>query len=164
MNVPFRACAVIALFTISMASSTQAAEPVIKIGGVGLNISDVERSKKFYTEVLTMKVAMTVPVGDKGSEVVLSLSGDLTSGQPFIVLAHLVGKPPGPGKEGFGRVIINTDDAAAIAKRATDGGYKVAKLDSAQMGNRVVYFISDPDGYQIEVFGASAAELKTGKL
>jgi catechol 2,3-dioxygenase-like lactoylglutathione lyase family enzyme len=160
MNLRVRAGLSIALLTLASSSVLRAADtpPVIKVGGVGLNVTDVERSKRFYIDVLKMKVAMTVPVGDKGSEVVMSMSGDLTSGQPFIVLAN-IGPPPGPGKEGFGRVIINTTDAAAIAKRATDGGYTVKKYESPQMGTRQVYFISDPDGYQIEVFGASAAEI-----
>jgi catechol 2,3-dioxygenase-like lactoylglutathione lyase family enzyme len=129
--------------------------PIIKMGGVALNVTDTERSKNFYADVLKMKVAFIAPMGDKGSEVVMSMSGKIGQGEPFIVLAH-VGPPPGPGKEGFGRVIINTTDSAGIANRASKGGYKVSRM---AVPGREVYFISDPDGYQIEVYGATESEL-----
>src|SRR6202020_802712 len=56
----------------SIAVNSAEPTPIIKMGGVGLNVSDSERSKKFYIDVLTMKVAFVAPVGDKGSEVVMS--------------------------------------------------------------------------------------------
>jgi catechol 2,3-dioxygenase-like lactoylglutathione lyase family enzyme len=91
--------------------------------------------------------------------VVMSMSGKLGNGEPFIVLAN-IGPPPGPGKEGFGRVIINTNDVAGVVKRATSGGYKIKKMGAP---GREVYFVSDPDGYQIEVYGATEAELSGSK-
>jgi catechol 2,3-dioxygenase-like lactoylglutathione lyase family enzyme len=151
-------CAIVIgnLATLSDARSAEPpSTPIIKMGGVGLNVTDTERSKSFYMDVLMMKVAFVAPMGDKGSEVVMSMSGKMGEGDPFIVLAH-VGSPPGAGKEDFGRVIINTTDAAGIANRASHGGYKVSKMP---VPGREVYFISDPDGYQIEVYGATQAEL-----
>jgi catechol 2,3-dioxygenase-like lactoylglutathione lyase family enzyme len=150
------AIAIGAMTTSTIARSAEPPHaPIIKMGGVALNVADSERSKTFYVEVLKMKVAFVLPVGDKGSEVVMSMSGKIGQGEPFIVLAHL-GPTPAPGKEGFGRVIINTTDAAGIAARASNGGYKVSKM---AVPGRDVYFISDPDGYQIEVYGATEAEL-----
>jgi catechol 2,3-dioxygenase-like lactoylglutathione lyase family enzyme len=152
----FCATAIVAMIASTIARSAEPPlSPTIKIGGVALNVTDTERSKNFYVDVLKMKVAFVAPMGDKGSEVVMSMSGKLGQGEPFIVLAH-VGPPPGAGKEGFGRVIINTTDAAGIANRASKGGYKVSKM---AVPGREVYFISDPDGYQIEVYGATEAEL-----
>jgi catechol 2,3-dioxygenase-like lactoylglutathione lyase family enzyme len=149
----------IAIGSMTASTFARSAEPphaaIIKMGGIALNVTDTERSKTFYVEVLKMKVAFVAPVSDKGSEVVMSMSGKIGQGEPFIVLAH-VGPTPGPGKEGFGRVIINTTDAAGIATRASNGGYKVSKM---AVPGREVYFITDPDGYQIEVYGATEAEL-----
>jgi catechol 2,3-dioxygenase-like lactoylglutathione lyase family enzyme len=152
----FCATAIGVMTTTAIACSAEPPPaPIIKMGGVALNVTDIERSKIFYQEVLKMRVAFVAPVSDKGSEVVMSMSGKIGQGEPFIVLAH-VGPAPGPGKEGFGRVIINTTDASGIAARASKGGYKVSKIAAP---GREVYFISDPDGYQIEVYGASEAEL-----
>jgi len=33
----------------------------IRVAGLGIRVSDLERSKKFYTEVLTLKVDAKVP-------------------------------------------------------------------------------------------------------
>jgi catechol 2,3-dioxygenase-like lactoylglutathione lyase family enzyme len=152
----FRAIAITAVATSTIARAAEPPRtPITKLGGVALNVTDTERSKSFYIDVLKMKVAFVIPVGEKGSEVVMSMSGKLGQGEPFIVLAH-VGPPPGAGKEGFGRVIINTTDAAGIANRASSNGYKLSKMPVA---GREVYFISDPDGYQVEVYGATEAEL-----
>jgi catechol 2,3-dioxygenase-like lactoylglutathione lyase family enzyme len=158
MNLQVCFCAMV-IGTLATSAVVRSAEPppapIIKVGGVGLNVTDTERSKNFYMDVLKMKVAFVAPMGDKGSEVVMSMSGKIGQGDPFIVLAHM-GPPPGAGKEGFGRVIINTTDAAGIANRASISGYKVSKM---AIPGREVYFISDPDGYQIEVYGATEAEL-----
>jgi catechol 2,3-dioxygenase-like lactoylglutathione lyase family enzyme len=158
MNLQACWCAMV-IGTLAISTVARSAEPppapIIKMGGVGLNVSDTERSKSFYKDVLMMKVAFVAPMGDKGSEVVMSMSGKMGQGDPFIVLAH-GGSPPGAGKESFGRVIINTTDAVGIANRASAGGYKVSKMP---VPGRDVYFISDPDGYQIEVYGATLAEL-----
>jgi len=162
MNISIRLAALTLIAGIASPLAVSAAETGVSItalGGIGLNVTDSERSKKFYTEVLGMKVALVVPVGDKGSEVVMSMSGKIGHGESFIVLAN-IGPPPGPGKEGFGRVIINTTDAIGIAKRASAGGYKVKKMGTPE---HEVYFVSDPDGYQIELYGATAAQLTEGK-
>jgi catechol 2,3-dioxygenase-like lactoylglutathione lyase family enzyme len=145
-----------AMTTSNVAKPAEPSTTITRFGGVGLNVSDSERSKKFYVDVLKMKVAFVVPVGDMGSEVVMTMSGKMGQGEPFIVLAN-IGPPPGAGKEGFGRVIINTTDVAAIVSRASSGGYEVKKMGDPE---HEVYFVSDPDGYQIEIYGATAAQLQ----
>jgi hypothetical protein len=74
------------------------------------------------------------------------------------VLANL-GEPVAPGRESFGRVIVNTTDAQAMAHRATAAGY-VAEALSPPGADRPVYFLTDPDGYHVELYQASAAEAK----
>jgi catechol 2,3-dioxygenase-like lactoylglutathione lyase family enzyme len=125
------------------------------MGGVGLNVADLRRSEHFYTEVIGLKVAVRVPTDEAPKEIVLCVSGSLTGGDPFLVLADLGGRLE-PGRQGFGRVILNTTDAAAIAGRATSAGFAARSL--SQPGERPVYFLTDPDGYQVELYQASASE------
>jgi hypothetical protein len=40
-------------------------ERPIRISGVGIRVSDLERSMKFYTEVLGLKVGARVPAPDR---------------------------------------------------------------------------------------------------
>jgi catechol 2,3-dioxygenase-like lactoylglutathione lyase family enzyme len=128
--------------------------PLIRMGGVALNVADMARSEAFYTEVIGLKVAIRVPQDGPPMEIALCVSGSLTGGDPFVVLASL-GEPLKPGREGFGRVIINTTGADAVARRATDAGYSATSHGAA---DRPVYFISDPDGYRVELYQASEAE------
>ena len=128
--------------------------PLIRVGGVALNAADMARSEAFYTEVIGLKIAIRVPQDGPPMEIALCVSGSLTGGDPFVVLASL-GEPLKAGREGFGRVIINTTDAEAVARRATDAGYTAEAHGSA---GRPVYFISDPDGYRVELYQASEAE------
>src|SRR5689334_24347507 len=47
----------------------------IKISGLGIRVSDIERSKKFYTEVLGLKVDARVPAQGDVSEYLLGMTG-----------------------------------------------------------------------------------------
>jgi catechol 2,3-dioxygenase-like lactoylglutathione lyase family enzyme len=133
--------------------------PLIKMGGVGLNVADLKRSEKFYTEIVGLKVAIRVPNNEAPIEIALSVSGDITGGDPFVVLANL-GEPLTDGREGFGRVIINTTDATAIARKATDAGFAAKSLSQPGPDSRPVFFLTDPDGYHVELYQASPEEAK----
>ncbi|MDB6062582.1 MAG: hypothetical protein JWM78_2685 [Verrucomicrobiaceae bacterium] len=143
--------------TKSPADSSRA--PLIKMGGVGLNVADMQRSEKFYVEIVGLKVAIRMPFDGPPIEIALSVSGDLMGGDPFVVLANL-GETPNAGCAGFGRVIINTTDAAAIARRATDAGFAARSFSAPGLEGRPVFFLTDPDGYQIELYQASEQEAK----
>ncbi|MDB5424817.1 MAG: hypothetical protein JWQ29_2233 [Phenylobacterium sp.] len=152
------ACGAALAATLSAGAAAAQSAPLIKMGGVGLNVSDMAKSETFYSEVVGLKVAIRVPAQGPPKEIAMSVSGSLTAGDPFVVLASL-GEPPKPGRQGFGRVIINTTDATAIAKRATAAGYEAKSLSPAG-SPRPVYFLTDPDGYHVELYQASATETK----
>jgi lactoylglutathione lyase len=133
---------------------------LIRMGGVGLNVSDIDRSLKFYTDAVGLKVAFRLPGDGPIKEVALCVSGNMASGEPFVVLTNN-GQPPAPGHETFGRVIINTPDSAALAARATRLGYSATQVGGGSGPNaRPVYFLTDPDGYRVEVYQASTSETK----
>lgn len=120
------------------------------VKGTFLNVVDMEKSAKFYTEVFGLKIARSVPEGQiKGAkEVVLSQSGvfDLKD-TPLLVLFHRDDKPLPPGRTAFGRIISVSTNADALAARAKAAGYSAVK--SAK--EKSVTMVTDPDGYQIEL-------------
>lgn len=114
----------------------------IRASGVGLVVTDLERSRKFYTEVLGFKVDAKVPAQGPVVEYLLGLTGDLRA-DTLIVLRQ--GSPP-PGATGFGRIILVAPSGRALAERAAAAGFAPAKIVD---GTNV---IRDPDGYAIELY------------
>lgn len=124
---------------------------VSRVAGVGLNVTDLERSAAFYTGCLGLKEVMRVPPGGPTREIVLSLSGTVDG--TLVVLAKLDDAPLGAGRGGFGRVIMNASDAAAVAARARAAGFDVEQMEAPADGP-IVFLAQDPDGYQVELYQA----------
>lgn len=118
------------------------AERPIRASGVGLNVADVERSRQFYTEVLGFKVAARVPAQGPAQEYLLGLTGDLRADTLIVVRKGA----PQPGAASFGRIVLVVPDGAALAKRAVAAGRPAPKVAHG------TNFITDPDGYSIELY------------
>lgn len=148
-------------FTVNIALAQDAApQPALqdRVGGVGLNVSDIERSLDYYTRVLGMKAVVKVPNKDGGLlEVAMNMSGSLNDA--FLVIASGVDLGHGAGDKksdgdntGFGRVIFNVVDAKALADRISAAGFEVTKLDVGGESGPNVFTAKDPDGYMLELF------------
>jgi catechol 2,3-dioxygenase-like lactoylglutathione lyase family enzyme len=114
----------------------------IRTSGVGLTVSDLERSKAFYTDVLGMKVDARVPAQGKTVEYLLGMTGD-TRADTLVVLRQGEVKP---GATGFGRIVIVVPNGRKMAERVAAAGYAVPRIVD---GTNIV---SDPDGYRIELY------------
>jgi catechol 2,3-dioxygenase-like lactoylglutathione lyase family enzyme len=133
-------------------AATRAQTPAtadVSLTAVALNVSDLARSEKFYIDVLGLERTFRYPAEGNLLEVGLSRPG--SKGQMMVILAHFNDDPLPEGKAGYGRIVVTTADAKAIAKRATDAGAEARTL-SAPPGGSVVIFFSDPDGYQVELY------------
>lgn len=115
----------------------------IRVSGVGLRVSDLERSKKFYTEVLGLKVGARVPANGDAAEYLLGLSGDIRADNLIVIRKGEVK----PGATEFGSISIVVPNGRAMAERAVAAGYQTARpiVDGTN-------FIKDPDGYTIELY------------
>jgi catechol 2,3-dioxygenase-like lactoylglutathione lyase family enzyme len=139
-----------ALALSALAASAQAHPPSdVTLSAVALNVADLGRSEKFYIDVLGLERTFRYPADGKLLEVGLSRPG--TTGQMSIILAHFNDDPLPEDKARYGRIVVVTADAKAVAKRATDAGAQARTL-SAPPGGSVVIFVTDPDGYQIELY------------
>jgi catechol 2,3-dioxygenase-like lactoylglutathione lyase family enzyme len=82
--------------------------------GVGIQVSDLERSLKFYTQTIGMKERQRIP---KAREIVLSQTGTHPATETFLTLIQRDPKDLVQGREGFGRLILIVSDVAIMRKR-----------------------------------------------
>jgi len=111
-----------------------------RAAGLALNVSDLERSRSFYTDVLGMKVVGSGPEGGPVRYYTLGMSGDRAT-DTLLVLSKGASAPA----TSFGRVILYVPDARALAQRVAVAGYPVARLSDR------INLVNDPDGYLVEL-------------
>jgi lactoylglutathione lyase len=114
-------------------------------------VGDLERSLRFYTEVLQMRLLRRkdypdgkftlafVGYGDEDSEAVLELTYN------WGVEKYDLGA-------GYGHIAIAVDDAArACGEVRTRGGKVTREAGPMKHGTTVIAFVEDPDGYKVEL-------------
>ena len=129
--------------------------------GTAINVADLDRAVRFYTEALGLKVVATLPLGTR-SETILNFPGpDLSrpdlpgsaSPQPAILLMHDHGAAAPKSithGNGFSRLVIRVADLAALAARLTALGYPHGEIRDASQGYSIM-MLTDPDGFRLEI-------------
>jgi catechol 2,3-dioxygenase-like lactoylglutathione lyase family enzyme len=117
----------------------------IRVSGLGIRVSDLERSKKFYTEVLGLKVDAKVPAQGDAVEYLLGMTGDIRA-DTIIVIRKRDGEAKAGATE-FGSITIVVPNGRKMAERVVAAGYTTTKpiVDGTN-------FVRDPDGYMIELY------------
>ncbi len=120
----------------------------IRVAGLGIKVSDLERSKKFYTEVLGLKVGARVPAQGEAIEYLLGMTGDVRSDTLIVIRKGEVK----PGATDFGTITLVVPSGRKMAERVVAAGYTSARpiVDGTN-------FVKDPDGYTIELYQRPAA-------
>jgi catechol 2,3-dioxygenase-like lactoylglutathione lyase family enzyme len=145
----------LAMFLCSHASI--AAEPLapltddvkpIRVSGLGIRVSDLDRSLKFYTEVLGLKVGARVPREGEAYEYLLVMTGNIREDVVIVIRKGEIV----PGATEFGSITIVVPDGRRMAERAVAAGYPQERIVD---GTNV---IRDPDGYKIELYQRPAAQ------
>jgi len=121
-----------------------------------LRVGNLDRSLKFYTEVLGMRLLRKsdypegrftlafVGYADESEAAALELTHN------WDTAAYDVGS-------GFGHVAVQVDDAKAACDRVAALGGKVTRpAGPMKHGTTVIAFVEDPDGYRIELIQARA--------
>jgi len=115
-----------------------------------LRVGDLERSIKFYTEVLGMKLLRTTDRPDqKYSLAFVGYDGEDRTA--VLELTYNYGVDKYDLGAGFGHVAIEIPDVkkACDAVRAK-GGSVTREAGPVKGGTTVIAFVQDPDGYKIE--------------
>ena len=128
-------------------TSSQDDTKPIRISGLGIRVSDLERSKKFYTEVLGLKVGAKVPAQGETVEYLLGMTGNIREDTLIVIRKGEVK----PGATEFGNIVIVVPNGRKMAERVAAAGYPPARIVDG------TNFVKDPDGYTIELYQRPAA-------
>jgi len=139
----------LALATVALAADDEASDAAL--AQVAINVADLERSEKYYLDVLGFKRAWQYPP-DSAEPIEIGLVAP--GGGAGLVLARLGDDPLPEGKGGYGRIIVNTANAKALAAKAEAAGSKPRFVTIPGDNPPTIVFFRDPDGYEIELYQA----------
>jgi len=116
-----------------------------------LRVGDLERSLKFYTEVLGMKLLRTTDRPDQKYSLAF-VGYDDEDRASVLELTYNYGVDKYDLGSAYGHVAIAVDDAAgACAEVKRRGGKVTREAGPVKGGTTVIAFVEDPDGYKIEL-------------
>ena len=112
-----------------------------------INVSNLERSLAFYEEVIGLEVTHRIEIPNV-SEVVLAGA----DGNRIQLAWHHDHEGPIDHGNAFWKLYLNTDDCEGLYKRAIDAGCEsISPPERLDRWPVTAAFISDPDGYQVEI-------------
>jgi len=114
---------------------------------------DLERSIAFYTEIMGMKLLRQKGY-PKGEFTNAFLGYGDESEQAALELTYNWGVESYDMGTGFGHIALEVDDVyEATAQIKAKGGKIIRDAGPMNAGTRIIAFVEDPDGYQIELIG-----------
>ena len=115
-----------------------------------LRVGDLDRSLKFYTEVLGMKLLRRRDFPDGKFTLAFVGYGDESEGA-VLELTHNWGVEKYELGTGYGHVAVEVADAQKACEEVKKRGGKVTReAGPMKFGGSVIAFVEDPDGYKIE--------------
>lgn len=125
----------------------------MKILHTMLRVGDLERSIKFYTEVIGMNLIRTTDRPEqKYSMAFVGFGKGNAEGQAELELTYNYGVSSYDMGGAYGHIAIAVPDAyAACEKIKQAGGNVTREAGPVKGGNTVIAFVQDPDGYKIEL-------------
>jgi len=116
-----------------------------------LRVGDLERSIRFYTEVLGMTLLRQHDYPDGKFTLAFVGYGPETA-QAVIELTYNYGVDRYDLGNGYGHIALEVDDAAAACAGIRQRGGKVVReAGPMKHGSTIIAFVEDPDGYRIEL-------------
>ncbi len=114
-----------------------------------IRVGDLERSIKFYTELLGMKELRRRDVPDgKYTLAFVGYEGDPAE----VELTYNYGVEKYEQGSAFGHLAVAVPSAAEACERIRASGGKVTReAGPVKFGTTVIAFVEDPDGYKIEL-------------
>lgn len=121
-----------------------------------LRVGDLERSIKFYTEVMGMDLLRQKDY--PGGEFTLAFLGyGPESTHTVLELTHNWGTSSYDLGDGYGHIALGVEDIHATCDKIREaGGEIVREPGPMKHGTTVIAFVKDPDGYKIELIEGRA--------
>lgn len=115
-----------------------------------LRVGDLERSLRFYTDVLDMKVLRRKDYPE-GRFTLAFVGYQGESEGAVLELTHNWDTASYELGTAYGHIAIEVEDAAAACARVAERGGRVTRpAGPMKHGTTVIAFVEDPDGYKIE--------------
>jgi lactoylglutathione lyase len=116
-----------------------------------LRVGDLDRSLKFYREVLGMKLLRTTDRPDQKYKLAF-VGYDDEDRASVLELTYNYGVEKYDLGSAYGHVAVAVEDAArACAEVKKRGGKVTREAGPVKGGTTVIAFVEDPDGYKIEL-------------
>ncbi|MBS4534900.1 VOC family protein [Clostridium sp. D2Q-14] len=117
-----------------------------------IRVMDLEKSLKFYQEALGFKETRRKDFPE--SEFTLVFLSDESGMYELELTYNYNPKKSYELGNGFGHIAVSVDDLEGSREKHKKMGYKVTELMGLPGSKPKYYFITDPDGYDIEVIRA----------
>ncbi len=115
-----------------------------------LRVGDLQRSVRFYTDVLGMKLLRTTDRPDQKYSLAF-VGYDDEERASVIELTYNYGVERYELGGGFGHLAIGVPDVKGACERVRNNGGRVTReAGPVKGGTTVIAFVEDPDGYKIE--------------
>jgi lactoylglutathione lyase len=122
-----------------------------------LRVGDLQRSIRFYSDVLGMKVLRTTDRPEQKYTLAFVGYGN-ESEHSVLELTYNYGVDKYDVGSGYGHVAVEVPNAAAACDAVRNKGGKVTReAGPVKGGTTVIAFVEDPDGYKIELIERAAA-------
>jgi lactoylglutathione lyase len=116
-----------------------------------LRVGDLEKSVKFYTDLLGMKELRRTEVPAGEYTLVFVGYGD-EKAHTVLELTYNWGKDSYELGTAFGHLALGVPDIYGTCEKLRAAGVKIAREPGpVKFGTTVIAFIEDPDGYKIEL-------------
>jgi lactoylglutathione lyase len=116
-----------------------------------LRVGDLDRSLKFYSEVLGMRLLRRNDYPDGKFTLAFIGYGDESEGA-VIELTHNWGVESYEIGTGYGHIALEVEDAyEACDEIKARGGVVTREAGPMKHGTTVIAFVQDPDGYKVEL-------------
>lgn len=127
-----------------------------------LRVGNLERSIKFYTEVLGMRVLRTSE--NPEYKYTLAFLGYADESESSVIeLTYNWGVESYELGTAYGHIAIGVDDIYATVEAVRQAGGKVTREAGPVLGGKtVIAFVEDPDGYKIEFIENKDAQAALG--
>ncbi len=115
-----------------------------------LRVGDLDRSVRFYTEVLGMKLLRTTDRPEQKYSLAF-VGYDSEERSAVLELTYNYGVERYELGGGFGHVALEVPDAKSTCEKVKKQGGRVTREPGpVKGGTTVIAFVEDPDGYKIE--------------
>lgn len=123
-----------------------------------IRVANLDRSLKFYTEVLAMQLLRQKDYPD-GKFTLAFVGYGNEADNTVIELTHNWDTTDYEIGNGFGHIAIEVDNVYTATDEVRKRGGKIIR-DAGPMnaGTTIIAFVEDPDGYQIELLGKKRAK------